>query len=146
MDKLKWDARYLELADQIGSWSKDPTTKVGCVIVGMDGQILSTGFNGFPRRVNDDVPERYDRPDKYSWTEHAERNAIYNAALSGMSLRDGTLYVPWHPCADCARGIIQSGIWCVVLKTCEVPERWVSSCTIAATMFEEANLPVIWRD
>jgi dCMP deaminase len=105
-----WDARWLQVADHIATWSKDRSTQVGCVIVGNANQVLSMGYNGFPRGVNDDIEERHDRPDKYLWTEHAERNAIYNAARTGMALAGSTMYLPWYPCADCARAIIQSGI------------------------------------
>lgn len=105
-----WDARWLQVADHIATWSKDRSTQVGCVIVGNANQVLSMGYNGFPRGVNDDIEERHDRPDKYLWTEHAERNAIYNAARTGTALAGSTMYLPWYPCADCARAIIQSGI------------------------------------
>lgn len=137
-----WDQRYLDMAELVGSWSKDEATKVGCVIVGDAGQILATGYNGMPRRVDDDVPERQLRPVKYFYMEHAERNAIYNAALTGTKLENSMLYVPWHPCADCARGIIQSGIWCVVIGTEVIPERWTESCAAASIMFEEARVTV----
>lgn len=137
----KWAVRYLDMADMVASWSKD-STKVGCVIVGEAGQILSTGYNGFPRNVDDDDVERYQRPEKYLWTEHAERNAIYNAARSGLSLVGSTLYVGWHPCADCARGVIQSGITTVAIRTAVIPERWTNSCDVARIMFNEANVRV----
>lgn len=140
-ETTKWDARYLSLAAQVASWSKDTSTRVGCVIVGTAGQILSTGYNGLPRGVSD-TSERMARPAKYSWTEHAERNAIYNAARSGLSLVGSTLYTPWHPCAECARGIIQSGIGTVVLGSGVLDERWTNSVDIARIMFEESNVRV----
>lgn len=105
-----WDKRFLELAQQIATWSKDRSRQVGCVIVGPSREIRSMGYNGFPRGVNDAVEERHQRPAKYKWTEHAERNAIYNAARMGTSLEGCTMYIPWYPCADCARAIVQSGI------------------------------------
>jgi dCMP deaminase len=98
-----WDRRFLELAAHIGSWSKDQSAKTGCVIVGPDRLIRSVGYNGFVRGVDDEVDSRHERPAKYSWTEHAERNAIYNAARIGISLAGATCYVNWFPCADCAR-------------------------------------------
>lgn len=114
MPELGWDWRWLTLASQVSSWSKDRSTKVGCLIVGSSNQVLSLGYNGFPRGVNDYIPERHERPLKYKWTEHAERNAIYNAARTGTSLMGGVLFVPWFPCSDCSRGIVQAGIATVV--------------------------------
>lgn len=106
----KWAQRYMALADVVAGWSKDRSRGVGCVIVDPNGSILSMGYNGFPRGVDDDVEARHERPAKYLWTEHAERNAIYNAARAGVRLEGCTMVLPWFPCADCARGVIQSGI------------------------------------
>src|SRR5438093_7701851 len=105
--QAKWDARFMRLAQHIGEWSKDPSRGVGCVIVGPDNDVLVTGYNGFPRGVNDEVEARYERPLKYLWTEHAERNAIYNAARRGIPLANARMYLPWYPCVDCARAIVQ---------------------------------------
>ena len=107
---LNWHTRYMNLAAHISFWSKDPETQVGAVIVSSDNRIVSVGYNGFPRKVWDnitDVPERYGLPEKYLWTEHAERNAIYNARTN---LEGCTIYSTLYPCMDCARGIVQSGI------------------------------------
>jgi dCMP deaminase len=105
-----WDKRFLELALLVASWSKDRSRKVGCVIVGPDREVRTLGYNGFPRGVDDDLESRHVRPIKYQWTEHAERNAIYNAARVGVSLKGCTAYLPWFPCIDCARAIAQVGI------------------------------------
>lgn len=105
-----WDTRFLEIASQISGWSKDRSTKVGCVIVGPGNEIRSTGVNGFPRGVDDNAEYRHERPMKYKWTEHAERNAIYNAARVGVPVMGCRIYVSWYPCMDCARAIVQSGI------------------------------------
>ena len=109
------DARWLKLACYISSYSKDPSTQVGAVIVGDGQRVLSLGWNGFPRKVIEDA-ERWERPQKYQWVEHAERNAIYNAAYHGTSLKGATLYCPLPPCADCARGVVQAGIKYVVMN------------------------------
>lgn len=109
-----WNVRFVDLARLVGSWSKDRSRKVGAVIAGFNREILSVGYNGFPRGVNDDVEERHQRPAKYLWTEHAERNAIYNAARRGVELEGATIYLPWYPCMDCARAIVQVGISDVV--------------------------------
>ena len=140
-----WDTRWLELAGNTGSWSKDRSTKVGCVIVGPARQILAAGYNGFPRGVNDDLDERHERPEKYLWTEHAERNAIYNAARHGVSLQDAVIYVPWFPCADCARAIIQSGLSSLVtmkLTSGSLQDRWKDHHKVAEIMLAEAGVAV----
>ena len=114
MDEGKWDKRWMEVAELFGTWSKDPSTKVGCVVIGSSNQVLTQGFNGFPRGADDSYLRYRDRTVKYKWIEHAERNAIYNAARTGTSLMQATAYVPWFPCAECARAIAQSGITTVV--------------------------------
>ncbi len=130
-----WDHRFMELARHIGQWSKDRSFGVGCVIVGPDREIRSTGYNGFPREVDDNVEERHERPAKYAWTEHAERNAIYNAARMGTALKGCTMYVPWYPCMDCARAIIQSGIsWLV----CEQPD-WNDKARMETFQFDKVK-------
>ena len=106
----KWNLRFMDLAKSISTWSKDESTKVGCVIVGPDKEIRSMGYNGFPRGVNDGIAERHLRPAKYQYTEHAERNAIYNTTYYGGSVRGCTAFITLPPCVDCARAIIQSGI------------------------------------
>ncbi len=110
MNQKKWDLRWIQKAHEFADWSKDKSTKVGAVIVNQDNRLVSQGYNGFPGGVNDSIPYRYERPQKYMYTEHAERNAIYNAARMGTSTKDCTLYTQLFPCVDCARGIIQSGI------------------------------------
>lgn len=102
-----WDERWMSMCDLIASWSKDRSRKTGAVIVDDRNTLISLGWNGFPRGINDDVEKRHQRPEKYAWSEHAERNAIYNAP---RSIRGATMYLPWFPCSDCARAIIQSGI------------------------------------
>lgn len=101
-------------AKHVARKSKDRSTKCGCVIVNDRLRDLVRGWNGFPSGVNDDVDERHERPAKYLWTEHAERNAIYNAAAEGVALRGCTAYVTLMPCCDCARAFIQAGIARVV--------------------------------
>jgi dCMP deaminase len=107
---VDWDARFIALAQFVSRWSKDRSTKVGCVIVGPNNEIRSIGYNGFPRGISDNEDDRHVRPIKYLWTEHAERNAVYHAALVGIPLKGCRMYLPWFPCMDCARAIVQSGI------------------------------------
>jgi dCMP deaminase len=108
----KWPLFYIGLAEMWANKSKDRSTGVGAIIVGPDNEQRSAGYNGFPRGVIDDVDARHDRPLKYEFTEHAERNAIYNAARMGTPLNGCVMYLNWWPlpCPDCARAVIQSGI------------------------------------
>lgn len=141
----EWNIRFMNLAKMIATWSKDTSTKVGCVIIGPDKEIRSTGYNGFPRGVDDTVAERKERPAKYKFTEHAERNAIYNASLFGASVKDCVMYVTLPPCVDCARGIIQSGIREVIYldmpndKSQKIPG-WRDDLAISFAMFDEAKV------
>lgn len=145
MRTQKWDQRYMDLAKQVGSWSKDRGTKVGAVIVADAGQIIATGYNGFPRGVDDDVEARHQRPAKYQWTEHAERNAIYNAARSGVPTEGTTIYVPWFPCTDCTRAIIQSGIRLLVAYRPENDNpRWSEDFGVSLTMLTDAKVQIRW--
>lgn len=138
----KWDLRFLELADHIAQWSKDPRTKVGAVIVDEKKRVVSVGYNGFPRGV-DDTPDRYeDRPTKHLYVAHAERNALDNAPL----MVDGcTIYVPLVPCNECAKSIIQKGITRVVSY---VPERNGEGFNwdITTSMFIEAGVELYLID
>jgi dCMP deaminase len=111
-----WDEYYLDICKVVASRSKDPNTQIGCVIVGPAHEIRSTGYNSFPRGIRDDVPERLERPAKYLWIEHAERNAICNAARAGTPTEGCTLYVEIMPCMDCARAIVQAGITKVTIS------------------------------
>ena len=131
-----WDERFLNLAEHVSQWSKDPRTKVGAVIVDQKKRVISLGYNGFPRGV-EDTPERYDdRPTKHLFVAHAERNALDN---SPMSVEGCTLYVPLMPCSECAKSIIQRGIARVVSY---VPAREGVNFNwdITETMFAEAGV------
>src|SRR3972149_3017266 len=141
MDNDKWDKRFLELAAFVSYWSRDCSTKVGAVVVGPDREVRSLGYNGFPRGVNDDIEERHERPAKYWFTEHAERNAIYNAGQFGASLKGCTLYCTHPPCVDCARGIIQSRITRVIVPQPpdEMVDRWGDNLRCAATLLVEGG-------
>ncbi len=138
-----WDDKFMGLAHHIASWSKDRSKKHGCVIVGPDHSVRTLGYNGFPRGINDDVESRHDRPAKYLWTEHAERNAIYNAGKLGVILEGSTLYLTWYPCADCARAIIQSGIVHIHAINYKLDDpNWVTSFKTATEMLTEVNIPI----
>jgi len=141
----KWDARWMAIAKEIGSWSKDRSRGVGCVIVGPYNELRSTGFNGFPRGVNDELKSRLERPAKYRWTEHAERNAIYNAARVGIPLEGCRMYLPWFPCMDCARAIIQSGICeLICVKPDLADAHWGADFAEVPQMLHEGGVRVRW--
>jgi dCMP deaminase len=138
----------MDLCKVVSSWSKDKTpTRVGCVIVDDRNVVLSLGWNGFPRKVDDNKEERHERPLKYRWTEHAERNAIYNAASKGVALRGATLYSSYFPCTDCVRAIIQSGITkLIVTEPNWGDERWGDDFKIAKEMLDEAWVRTVWYE
>lgn len=142
-----WDERFMSLALQVADWSKDRSRKVGCVIVGPNNEVRATGYNGFPRRVDDAPAERHERPAKYLWTEHAERNAIFNAAFAGIGLAGCRMYVPWYPCIDCARAIVQVGIGELVALEPDWDEpQWGEGFKVARQMFAEAGVDVRYLD
>ena len=137
-----WGNKYMHLAKEISTWSKDPSTKIGAVVVGEHGQILSQGFNGFPRGIKDSEDRLNNRERKYELVVHGEMNAIYNASLNGISLKGGTMYVYGLPiCNECAKGIIQVGIKKVVAMR---PEKynsdWDKSNKNAEALFSEAEV------
>ena len=136
-----WDKRFLQLAKHISEWSKDPSTQVGCVVVGPDRELRSTGFNGLPRGIEDNEQRLNNREIKYPLICHAEENAIMHAARIGMSLKDCTAYVTWPPCTRCARSLIQAGISTIVYpKDIEIPDRWMEDFTLSLNMLKEANI------
>lgn len=114
MGNDRWNLGFIAIAETIASLSKDPSTKVGAVIVHPRSKaVVAVGFNGFPRQVAETEARWKTRPEKYNYVEHAERNAIYNAARHGMATEGCWLYLNWDPfsfCPDCARAIIQAGI------------------------------------
>lgn len=140
----KWQARFIGLAKEIACWSKDPSSRVGSVIVRPDRTICSVGFNGFPRGVEDSQDAITNRDAKLLRTIHAELNAILSAkeSLAGYSL----FVWPFQPCAQCAAAIIQSGITKVYCPYNEhlAHERWSESFKAALQMFDEAQVRVIY--
>lgn len=134
----KWDRRMLGLVNLVATWSKDPSTGVGAVIVDQKNRIVSIGFNGFPRAVNDkDVP----RDEKLRRTIHAEENSLL---FAGRPVEGCTIYVTHPPCARCAAKIIQAGIARVVSnKPADAfAERWADDMASATEMFCDAGVVV----
>lgn len=152
-----WIKYFFDICDVISKKSKDPSTKIGCVIVNSGNSIISTGYNGFPIGVNDKInilinneikqSSRYERPEKYYWMSHAEENAIALAARNGVSLNGATLYVNrMKPCTRCTRLIIQSGIKKVYVMqdaSENTLERWKEDNEIAYIMMKEAGVDIV---
>ncbi|TPL38882.1 dCMP deaminase family protein [Mesorhizobium sp. B2-4-6] len=142
-----WDLRFMTLARHVGGWSKDRSRQVGCVVVGEDNIVRAIGFNGFPRGLDDEVAARHQRPAKYLWTEHAERNAIYAAARAGVSLSGTRMYVPWFPCVDCARAIVQAGIVELIAMEPDMDDpQWGEGFAVSIEMLTEAGIKVRYLD
>ncbi|MDR1694797.1 MAG: dCMP deaminase family protein [Lactobacillaceae bacterium] len=141
----KWHRRFMEVAKLVSSWSKDPSTKTGAIVVGPDKEIRATGYNGLVRGVNDSRSERFERPTKYDFFEHAERNAVYNASLTGTSLKGCVMYATHPPCTDCARAIIQAGVKMVVTNEMKIDANtpkntWRDQLNYSRQMFDEAGV------
>ncbi len=145
---MNWTEYFLNIAEQVKLKSKDKSTQIGAVIVGIDNEVLSTGYNSFPRGLDDTKEERQERPEKYFWFEHAERNAIYNAARIGVSLKNSTIYLTSGlPFMDCARGIVTSGIkvvWCKTECTTKNKEKWVESQMKSQQLLNECGVQVYY--
>ena len=137
----KWDKRYLGLAEEIATWSKDPSTQIGAVAIGNKGQVLSQGYNGFPRGVDDTFKRLNNREEKYKYVVHAEMNCIYNATYNGVSLQGSTVYIHGLPsCSECAKGLIQAGVKRVVYQADEIPIKWEESNKLTIDLFTEADI------
>lgn len=138
LTEQKWHKRFLELAIFISNWSKDPSSKVGAVIVDENRRIVSTGYNGFPIGVHDDKDRLDTKEVKYKMVLHAEENAIMFAK---RDLSRCSLYVSKiPPCSHCAGLIIQSGIKNVYVQTCEIADRWRESFEYSKMMFRESDV------
>ena len=136
----KWDARWLEIAGVVSTWSKDPSTKIGAIAV-KDKRLVSTGYNGFPRGIQDYDDRWNNREEKYKYVVHAEMNCIYNANYHNQSLKDSTMYIVGLPvCHECAKGIIQAGVVRVVAEFKDAPLKWARSTEITEKMFKEAGI------
>jgi dCMP deaminase len=141
----KWQTRFLGLAHEVASWSKD-LTKVGAVIVDANRNPRGFGYNGMPRGLDDTLPDRMVRPVKWWMWEHAERNCLYAAARNGISCDGCTILVTHAPCCDCTRGIIQSGIIRVIVdEACMNPaeefyQKWHEQIEVSRAMMAECGV------
>lgn len=138
-----YDIRYMRLAREFSTWSKDPSTRLGAVAISEENKIvLSQGYNGFPRGIKDDY-RLYIRKLKYNHIVHAEMNVIYNAYQNGISLKGSTLYVFGLPvCLDCANAIIQVAFKRIVICDIKNDDRWNKSFQVTLNKFKEAGILV----
>lgn len=135
---------FMDIARSIAQLSKDRSTKVGALAIDADGSPLTWGYNGFPRGCDDDIAARHERPAKYIWTEHAERNLIFNAARVGVSLRGGIVIVTKFPCVECARAIVQAGFTKLVSTAPDDDSRWAESNAQAVALFFETSVEILY--
>jgi dCMP deaminase len=143
-----WDEYFMRHAYLASSKSKDTRTKIGAVLV-RDKRIISEGYNGMPMKVDDFPQSRYERPEKYFWFEHGERNACYCCARHGISTLGAVMYTQGIPCADCGRAVIQCGVTEVIVhKQWQEFERqfywekWLESSKRTESMFQEAGVTI----
>lgn len=140
--------KYLRSTEfHANEFSKDNSTKVCAVILDKEDFTPRTwGYNGMPRGANDDLEERWVRPEKYKWVEHAERNAIANAAKLGIPLNGSCIVVNMYPCIECARMIVQTGIKDVVSMapdfTNERDVRWKEDYLRSEELFKECGVNI----
>ena len=139
-----WDRRFLRIAEEVRTWSRDPGTKVGCVLV-FNKRILSVGFNGFPQNLSDSIELYEDRDYKLAVTVHAEANAIMNAAKNGAKTESCTAYVTFPPCSQCAAALIQAGVSLVVCPDPDqAPERWRASFKLGNEMLYNSGVKLLY--
>lgn len=139
-----WD--YMPVAEAFAAKSKDPSTKVGAIVLGPGHEVRSSGWNGAPRRCGADTDERYQsREEKLFWVTHAEANAIANAARSGVSLANCVMVVTHAPCMSCAKLIVQSGIMMVISRAPDeaFAARWKDDMDRAAALFLECGVSLV---
>lgn len=144
-----WDQYFMTFAYLVSMKSKDPSTRVGAVIVGTDHEVRATGYNGLPRGLHDYEHRYFQRDYKILAEVHAEENAILNCVINLTSSKGCTLYCQWHPCASCARMIIQSGIKTIVIDGNfpgnhhdTLGEHWKYNMHVSAEMLAEAGITV----
>ena len=140
VQEKKWDIRFIKLAKEVSTWSIDPSTKVGCVLV-KNKRVISTGYNGFPKNISDNFDRLMDREQKYEITVHAEVNAVTTAALHGVSTEGSTAYITLMPCSRCASVLINAGVTAVcVLANPVIPDRWLKNFILASKLLAEAGV------
>jgi dCMP deaminase len=142
--------QFMHLAKSIAAiFSKDPCTKVCCLCIDLRSyHVVSSGYNGMPRGLDETRAERWKRPLKYDFCCHAEMNYIANAAMQGASLRDTIAFVTLFPCLYCTKAMIQSGIRAVVVAA--IPDltdaKWGLDWQAATEMFRECKVEIIFEN
>ena len=141
--KDKWDLRFKNLALEVSQWSKDPSTKVGCIAV-KDRKVIATGYNGFPAGISDNKEDYENRDIKYKKIVHAEKNMIYNACQHGVSLVGSTVYVSGLPtCEECWKGLVQVGVSRVVMPDIEFESgKWKEGCEFAKYHMQTSSINI----
>jgi dCMP deaminase len=139
-DEKLWDYRFLELAETVATWSKDPSTQVGSVVVDSKRRVIGLGYNGFPRGVHDYIDRYEDKVTKYLFVSHAERNALDN---SPISVENATLYATLFPCNECCKSIIQRGIRRVVTFTPNPDKQALHNHHITTMMLSESGVELV---
>lgn len=136
--------RYVAVAETFAAMSKDPSTRVGAVSLDFNFNIVSAGYNGFPRGVVDSEERYADRPTKMSLVAHAEANLVAQAAHGGRALAGTTVIVtPLAPCSACAKLLVQAGVIRVVCPVPHYEPRWQQEAETAALIFREAGVEVL---
>ena len=139
----KWDIRFSGLANTVATWSKDPDSQVGAVIVSPDRRSITVGYNGFPVRIKD-TDERLNNKDiKRSLTIHAEMTALLNA---DVNVQGSTMYITKAPCTKCALAIIQARISTVVIPKLDMSSSWFKEQDCALVLLHEAQINIKWID
>jgi dCMP deaminase len=144
-----WDIFFMKMVYLIADKSKDPSSKIGALIINDNNQIVKIGYNGFPVNVNDSILTRYQRPEKYQYTAHAEANAIFFAARDGVKTENCKIYTNMLCCIECAKAVIQSGIKKVVyhkqyydIWMNDNRAQWNGHDAITRTLFQESGVQI----
>lgn len=149
MEKIDWDSLFMNMVYLTAMKSKDESTHVGAVIVGPDNEVRSVGFNSFPRGINDGVPGRQQRPEKYHWMAHAEVNSVFNAAMAGTAVKGCKMYTNGVPCTGCVHAVINAGIKEVIVDKSWNDgnyNQWKEQAERTMVMFEEAGVKLRFWD
>lgn len=150
-DNSDWELVFLDMSYRIAQRSRDPSTKCGAVIATRDNQFVSWGYNGFPRGVTNFVSRWTERPVKYDYIVHSERNAVLNAVREGRSTKDCVMYLFYStvPCEQCTLDVIQSGITKIVMGSVEFPGvgngEFYDTESAAREMLREAGVELVYR-
>jgi dCMP deaminase len=140
----KWDLRFIDRAEQISTWSKDPKKQVGCVL-SLGKRVISEGYNGFPEGLSDNLSRLKSPSFKDRVILHAEANAIINAGKFGVATEGATAYVTYHPCARCASILIQAGIKKIICPSPHLAaSKWKEDFDISSDILVEAGVLTLY--